>query len=323
MPLAWPGRSGTTLRRGSPRLEAGQRRTARANVTGSPRNSAPWRASRGRTDGSPARAAAGARRGRRDGPTKRDRMIELAGQRRDLAAVPLAEVSKLASAVAAEIGYSPGTARRELVRHVRELQAASAGEQPADGERRRGMMTDRHDRGDPATSGTAVAVFIAAAVAVLVAVRWLARLDWPVRWPGSPQRWRSVLFAVLGGTAEAAAAAAPGAAHAAAGPAAAAPRPRARDGVRAVAAVGTAGGGPPGPAVPAVADLAERLFRPSQTSVLVGPRPLRARAAGPGRGARHLHRPAAQGQVRRAGGHHRAATRARWWSPRPAGTCTS
>ena len=61
---------------------------------------------------------------RRDGPAKRDRMIELAGQRRDLATMPLGEVSRLASAVAAEIGYSPGTARRELVRHVRELQAA-------------------------------------------------------------------------------------------------------------------------------------------------------------------------------------------------------
>jgi hypothetical protein len=67
---------------------------------------------------------------RRDGPTKRDRMIELAGQRRDLAVVPLAEVSKLASAVAAEIGYSPGTARRELVRHVRELQGVSDASTP-------------------------------------------------------------------------------------------------------------------------------------------------------------------------------------------------
>jgi hypothetical protein len=61
---------------------------------------------------------------RRDGPVKRDRMIDLAGQRRDLATMPLGEVSRLAGAVAAEIGYSPGTARRELVRHVRELQAA-------------------------------------------------------------------------------------------------------------------------------------------------------------------------------------------------------
>jgi hypothetical protein len=53
-------------------------------------------------------------------------MIELAGQRCDLASVPLAAVSQLASSVAAEIGYSPGTARRELVRYVRGLQAASA-----------------------------------------------------------------------------------------------------------------------------------------------------------------------------------------------------
>ena len=67
---------------------------------------------------------------RRDGPAKRDRMIELAGQRRDLATMPLGEVSRLASAVAAEIGYSPGTARRELVRHVRELQAAPGETRP-------------------------------------------------------------------------------------------------------------------------------------------------------------------------------------------------
>jgi hypothetical protein len=64
----------------------------------------------------------GSRAGR---ATKRDLMIELAAQRRDLASVPLAEVSQLASSVAAEIGYSPGTARRELVRYVRGLQAAS------------------------------------------------------------------------------------------------------------------------------------------------------------------------------------------------------
>jgi hypothetical protein len=57
-------------------------------------------------------------------------MIELAGQRRDLASVPLSEVSRLASTVAGEIGYSPGTARRELVRHVRELQATPAGSTP-------------------------------------------------------------------------------------------------------------------------------------------------------------------------------------------------
>jgi hypothetical protein len=77
------------------------------------------------------RTSAGARRdarfpGSRAGrTTKRDQMIELAGQRCDLASVPLAEVSQLASSVAAEIGYSPGTARRELVRYVRGLQPAS------------------------------------------------------------------------------------------------------------------------------------------------------------------------------------------------------
>ena len=70
------------------------------------------------------------RRARRDRPTKRDRMIELAEQRRDLAAMPLAEVSKLASTVAAEIGYSPGTARRELVRHVRGIQGAPGDSAP-------------------------------------------------------------------------------------------------------------------------------------------------------------------------------------------------
>jgi hypothetical protein len=76
----------------------------------------------------PARRARGSRDG---GPTKRDRMIELAGQRRDLASVPLGEVARLAGQVAAEIGYSPGTARRELARHVRQLQAASATAQPS------------------------------------------------------------------------------------------------------------------------------------------------------------------------------------------------
>ena len=66
--------------------------------------------------------------------TKRDQMIELAGQRRDLASVPLVEVSQLASSVAAEIGYSPGTARRELVRYVRGLQAAAESQSTSDKE---------------------------------------------------------------------------------------------------------------------------------------------------------------------------------------------
>jgi len=71
------------------------------------------------------------RRSRDGGPTKRDRLIALAGERRDLASVPPGEVSKLASALAQEIGYSPGTARRELARHVRELQAGITASPPA------------------------------------------------------------------------------------------------------------------------------------------------------------------------------------------------
>jgi hypothetical protein len=80
-----------------------------------------------RTAAPRARGPQGSRDG---GPTKRNRMIELAGQRRDLASVPLGEVARLAAEVAAEIGYSPGTARRELARHVRQLQAASAAARP-------------------------------------------------------------------------------------------------------------------------------------------------------------------------------------------------
>jgi hypothetical protein len=84
----------------------------------------------------PALAPAPARPGRqRNGqPTKRDRLISLAAERRDLASVPLREVSKLASALAAEIGYSPGTARRELIRHVREVQSGAADGAPVGGE---------------------------------------------------------------------------------------------------------------------------------------------------------------------------------------------
>lgn len=63
-------------------------------------------------------------------PTKREWLVSLAGQRRDLARIPLGDVSRLATELAQEIGYSAGTARRELVRHVRELQSGSAGSAP-------------------------------------------------------------------------------------------------------------------------------------------------------------------------------------------------
>jgi hypothetical protein len=59
----------------------------------------------------------------RKAATKRDQMITLAAQRHNLVSLPLGEVSKLASALAEEIGYSAGTARRELLSHVRTLQA--------------------------------------------------------------------------------------------------------------------------------------------------------------------------------------------------------
>lgn len=78
----------------------------------------------------PARELAPVRqRQRRDGVlSKRDRLVKLAGERRDLACMPLGEVSRLATALAPEIGYSAGTARRELLRHVRELQSGAASE---------------------------------------------------------------------------------------------------------------------------------------------------------------------------------------------------
>lgn len=66
-------------------------------------------------------------------PTKRARMIELTAQRQDLAAIAIQDVSKLATTVASEIGYGQGTARRELMRHVRQIQDTTAHAVP-DGE---------------------------------------------------------------------------------------------------------------------------------------------------------------------------------------------
>ena len=187
-----------------------------------------------------------------------------------------------------------------------------------------GRRDDGPDAGtsEPGRSDPAVAIFLAVAAAVLLAVRWLARLDWLglaaiaaavaaalfVWWAVRPQRqlprnrvrhMRLRLRLRLH----------PGPGHATLfelwlrwGSGAAARRAR-----RARPSLSW-----PAAAVPPVADLGAGR-----------PRPVRARAAGPDRGARHLHRPAAQGQVRRAGGDHRAATPGRWWSPRPAGTCTT
>jgi hypothetical protein len=53
---------------------------------------------------------------------KQDRLIALAGQRHDLATVPLTHVSRIANTIGAEVSLSPGTARRVLLAHVRALQ---------------------------------------------------------------------------------------------------------------------------------------------------------------------------------------------------------
>jgi hypothetical protein len=53
---------------------------------------------------------------------KQARLIELAAARHDLAAVPQASVSGIATELAAEVGLHPGTARRVLLAHVRGLQ---------------------------------------------------------------------------------------------------------------------------------------------------------------------------------------------------------
>jgi hypothetical protein len=80
----------------------------------------------------PARTAApvaGARRPqkrRRAGqPGKQDRLLTLAAQRHDLTTLPLGQVSGIANQIGAEIGLSPGTARRVLLAHVRALQNGS------------------------------------------------------------------------------------------------------------------------------------------------------------------------------------------------------
>ena len=53
---------------------------------------------------------------------KQARMIALAGQRHDLAHLPLQQVSGIANTIGAEVDLSPGTARRVLLDHVRALQ---------------------------------------------------------------------------------------------------------------------------------------------------------------------------------------------------------
>jgi hypothetical protein len=55
-------------------------------------------------------------------PGKQARMLAIAGQRHDLATLPLNRVSGIANQIGAEVSLSPGTARRVLLAHVRALQ---------------------------------------------------------------------------------------------------------------------------------------------------------------------------------------------------------
>jgi hypothetical protein len=66
-------------------------------------------------------------RGRsRDGMSKAHQLITLASERHDLGTFPLEKVARLATELAVHIGYHPGTARRVLLAHVRQLQAQHA-----------------------------------------------------------------------------------------------------------------------------------------------------------------------------------------------------
>jgi hypothetical protein len=66
-----------------------------------------------------------ARRGIR--PGKQARLLALAGQRHDLAVLPLRQVSGIANQIGVEVSLSPGTARRVLLAHVRALQNGQEG----------------------------------------------------------------------------------------------------------------------------------------------------------------------------------------------------
>jgi hypothetical protein len=64
------------------------------------------------------------------GPGKQARMLTLAGQRHDLATLPLGQVSGIANQIGAEVSLSPGTARRVLLAHVRALQNGHPAKDP-------------------------------------------------------------------------------------------------------------------------------------------------------------------------------------------------
>ena len=65
-------------------------------------------------------------------PRKQDLLIALAGQRHDLAAVPLHQVAAIATTIGRDIGLHPGTARRVLRAHVRTVHEHQAPAAPED-----------------------------------------------------------------------------------------------------------------------------------------------------------------------------------------------
>jgi hypothetical protein len=84
------------------------------------------------SDHAPERQPRGDRRSparRATKPGKQARMLTLAGQRHDLATLPLNQVSSIANQIGAEVDLSPGTARRVLLTHVRALQNGNAQEE--------------------------------------------------------------------------------------------------------------------------------------------------------------------------------------------------
>jgi len=64
-------------------------------------------------------------------PGKQAQLLTLAGQRHDLATIPLTSVSRIATGIAAEIGLAPGTARRVLLAHVRALRDGQTASEPS------------------------------------------------------------------------------------------------------------------------------------------------------------------------------------------------
>ena len=91
-------------------------------------------------------------------PGKQAQLLALAGQRHDLAVIPLTSVSRIATSIAAEIDLAPGTARRVLLAHVRAL--------------RNGQNTGARSQPWHGRNVMRIVVLIAAAGVLLTGVKW-------------------------------------------------------------------------------------------------------------------------------------------------------